>query len=211
MLLLSSAPLPEIPSLTGINSRQIRLQIYLILKEKYCISANTVHNRVQGQKSFLTLGQSTWWKYPKLHVVPLVSCHRRNLLRLFLAHIQSRSSRGAYQKWASLTGDKAYEFDNFRQYYEKSSQYNPPNDTLRWQNSISLIDTSAWSPSRGSILIGYQDWANPISSWIGKGLSALGLIELPGPVNGDIFGWGWTPFSINQATQTKSSSESSYL
>ncbi|TEY32845.1 hypothetical protein BOTCAL_0712g00010 [Botryotinia calthae] len=28
-----------------------------------------------------------------------------------------RSSRGAYQKWANLTGDKEYEFDNFRQYY----------------------------------------------------------------------------------------------
>ncbi|CAG8949917.1 hypothetical protein HYFRA_00004247 [Hymenoscyphus fraxineus] len=122
-----------------------------------------------------------------------------------------RSSKGAYQKWADLTGDDGYKFQNFLPYFQKSAQYHPPDNIMRRANSTPSIDMSAWSPSGGPLQVGYPNWANPISSWISQGLSAMGLKELPGLVNGDIFGWAYTAFTIDPSTQTRSSSEASYL
>lgn len=52
---------------------------------------------------------------------------------------------------------------------------------------------------------------NPISSWLGLALTALGLQQLPGLADGNIFGWGYTAFTQDPRTQSRSSSEASYL
>ena len=44
-----------------------------------------------------------------------------------------------------------------------------------------------------------------------KGLSEMGLNELSGLTNGDIMGYGYTAFTMDSKTQTRSSSEASYL
>ena len=122
-----------------------------------------------------------------------------------------RSSRGAYQKWADLTGDAGYEWDNFLQYFMKSAEFHPPNATTRLANSSSPYNQSVFSASGGPLKVGYPAWVNPISSWIGLALSALGLQELPGLSDGNIFGWGYTAFTLDSQAQTRSSSEASYL
>lgn len=121
------------------------------------------------------------------------------------------SSRGSYKKWADLVGDSSYEFDNFLPYFEKSAHFNPPNNGLRWANSTPAYNASVFTPSGGPLQVSYPNWANPISSWIGRGLSALGLKQLPGLSDGNIEGWGYTAFTIDGTLQTRSSSETSYL
>lgn len=122
-----------------------------------------------------------------------------------------RSSRGAYQKWAELTGDESYTFNNFLPFFQKSAQFHPPSRTTRLSNSTISYDQSAFSAGGGPLQVGYPAWENPISSWIGRGLTALGLQQLPGMSNGDILGWGYTAFTQDPRTQTRSSSEASYL
>lgn len=122
-----------------------------------------------------------------------------------------RSSRGAYQKWAELTGDQAYAFENFLPYFMKSAQFHPPDETTRLANSTTLYNKSVFSANGGPLQVGYPAWVNPISSWIGQALTALGLQQLPGLADGNIFGWGYTAFSQDPQTQTRSSSEASYL
>ncbi|KAI9776828.1 MAG: hypothetical protein M1816_005079 [Peltula sp. TS41687] len=121
------------------------------------------------------------------------------------------SSRGAYKKWASLVGDSEYEFDHFLPYFKKSAQFHPPNEVIRRTNSTSQYNATAFSASGGPLQVGYPNWVNPISSWIGLGLSELGLQELSGLSDGNISGWGYTAFTIDPRTQTRSSSETSYL
>jgi len=128
-----------------------------------------------------------------------------NLLRLV------RSSRGAYQKWAELTGDMAYTFENFLPYFKRSAHYHPPNQTTRLANSTTSYNESVFSPDGGPLQVGYPAWVNPISSWIARGLTALGLQQVPGLSDGDIFGFGYTAFTQDPQTQTRSSSEASYL
>ena len=120
------------------------------------------------------------------------------------------SSRGAYQKWSEMTGDDGYQFKNFLRYFKKSAHFHPP-DRSRLQNSTTLYDQSAFSADGGPLQVGYPAWVNPISSWIGLGLTAIGLKQLPGLSNGDILGWGYTAFTLDPRTQTRSSSEASYL
>ena len=120
------------------------------------------------------------------------------------------SSRGAYQKWADLTGDPTYEFDNFLPYFMKSADFHPPNEPSRLANSTATYSQSVFSDAGGPLQVGYPAWVNPIS-WIGLGLTALGLQKLPGLADGNIFGWGYTAFTMNPQTQTRSSSEASHL
>ena len=93
----------------------------------------------------------------------------------------------------------------------KSAQFHPPNETTRLTNSSSLYDQSVFSATGGPLQVGYPAWVNSISSWIGLGLNALGLKELPALSDGNIFGWGYTAFTIDPRSQTRSSSEASYL
>ena len=93
----------------------------------------------------------------------------------------------------------------------RSAQFHPPNHTTRLPNSTTLYNASVFSPDGGPLLVGYPAWVNPISSWIGRGLTALGLHQLPGLADGNIFGWGYTAFTQSSVTQTRCSSEASYL
>ena len=93
----------------------------------------------------------------------------------------------------------------------KSAEFHPPNETTRLANSSSPYNQSVMSATGGPLQVGYPAWVNSVSSWIGLGLNALGLKELPALSDGNIFGWGYTAFTIDPRSQTRSSSEASYL
>lgn len=64
----------------------------------------------------------------------------------------------------------------------------------------------------GPVQVGYPNWANPISSWIEKGLEGLGLKALSGGLaDGELWGYVYPPSSMNAATQSRSSASTSYL
>ena len=122
-----------------------------------------------------------------------------------------RSSKGSYQKWADLTGDSSWAWDNLLQYFQRSAHFHEPENSNRFPNSSVLYDLAAYIPSGGPLQVGYPSWVNPISSWLGAGLSAIGLQQINGMVSGNILGWTFTAFTIDPTTQTRSSSEASYL
>ena len=123
-----------------------------------------------------------------------------------------RGSTGSYQKWAEEVGDDSYEFPSFRQYFEKSVHFTPPNKVLREQNAIPLYDATRFSPTDGPLQVSWPNFASPAATWIARGLSAVGLRQLPGGMaDGNLFGWSWIAQTIDPLTQVRSSSESSFL
>ena len=157
----------------------------------------------------ISFWESSWrFQCSKFYVVSQV--RQTCIVQTYLVET-IRSSRGGYQKWVELTGDEAFSFDNFLPYFTKSAQFHPPNQSTRLSNSTTLYDSSVFSADGGPLQVGYPAWINPISSWIGRGLTALGLQQLPGMSNGDIFGWSYVAFTQDPKTQTRSSSEASYL
>jgi choline dehydrogenase-like flavoprotein len=102
-------------------------------------------------------------------------------------------------------------FENLLPYYKKSANFTPPNEDVRLANSTTLYDEANWSPDGGPLQVGYPNWVNPISSWIARGLEYLGLENLPGFVDGNVFGYTYTQFALDARTQTRSSSSASFL
>ncbi|KAG9252054.1 glucose-methanol-choline oxidoreductase [Emericellopsis atlantica] len=122
-----------------------------------------------------------------------------------------RASKAALDKWAELTGDESYSFENMLPYYKKSAEFTPPHEEYRLDNATTLYDEDYWSSDGGPLQVGYPNWANPISSWIARGLEYLGLENLPGFADGNLDGYAYTAFSLDSETQTRSSSSSSFL
>jgi choline dehydrogenase len=115
------------------------------------------------------------------------------------------------KKWVELTGDESYSFENMLPWYKKSAEFTPPNDEHRLPNSTTIYDESLWSKDGGPLQVGFPNWVNPISSWIALGLEHLGLKNLPGFADGDFNGYAYTTFSLDAKSQTRSSSQSSFL
>ena len=121
-----------------------------------------------------------------------------------------RGSRGSYQIWADQVGDTSYEFDNFLPYFQNSVQFTSPSPN-RPANSTVKLDPGSTRVGGGPLQIGYPAWVNGISSWIARSLDSLNVPELPGFLGGNILGWSYVTETIATSTQTRSSSESSYL
>lgn len=116
------------------------------------------------------------------------------------------------KKWAELTGDDSYLFENLLRFYKKVGNFTPPNKETRLANASTLFNASLYSPNGGPVQVSYPNWANPISSWIQKGLEALGLPILPGGLaDGNFWGYAYPASSIDPHTQSRSSAEVSYL
>ena len=59
--------------------------------------------------------------------------------------------------------------------------------------------------------MGYPSWVNGISSWVAQSLVYLNITELPGLTSGNLLGWSYVAETLDTQTQTRSSSETSYL
>ena len=115
------------------------------------------------------------------------------------------------KKWVELTGDESYSFENMLPWDKKSAEFTPPNEEHRLPNSTTIYNESLWSKDGGPLQVGFPNWVNPISSWIALGLEHLGLKNLPGFADGDLDGYAYTSFSLDAKSQTRSSSQSSFL
>jgi choline dehydrogenase len=123
-----------------------------------------------------------------------------------------RAPEGALKKWADLTGDESYLFDNMLPFYKKAATFTTPSTVTRFSNSTPIFDASLYDEEGGPVQATYPNWANPISSWLEKGFKGLGLSLLPGALaDGKIFGYAWPASSMDAKTQSRSSAETSYL
>ena len=123
----------------------------------------------------------------------------------------SRSAAGAYQKWADQVGDQSYAFENILRYFKKSAEYTPPNNWIRPANSTPLLSNDSFSSDGGPLKITYPNFSTSFATWIKLALKELGLSELGGFMNGSILGFSYSLFAMDNPTQTRQSSESSFL
>ena len=57
----------------------------------------------------------------------------------------------------------------------------------------------------------FPGYFNAISSWLGNAFNELGFARLPGFSDGRLFGWSYFTYSVDPTSQTRSSSETSFL
>ncbi|TVY17343.1 Dehydrogenase patE [Lachnellula arida] len=66
-------------------------------------------------------------------------------------------------------------------------------------------------PLGGPLKVTYSNWANALSSWLIRSLQTLGLKEAPDFVSGSLLGYQYVAATMDRETQTRSSSETSFL
>ena len=126
--------------------------------------------------------------------------------------MQSQYQRGpkrTYDLWAQETGDDSWSWDNFLPFLKQPVDFTPPGDYAA--NLTPKYDASDYSSTGGPLQVSYPQFLAPSGSFVGAGLTSLGLKELPGMVDGNLLGWTSCACTIDPMTQTRSSSETSML
>ena len=125
-----------------------------------------------------------------------------------------RSTKQAYQKWADDVGDASFSFDNLLPFFQKSIHYTPPDMTKRAINSTVDVDAASIAASSGRdnpVSVTFPNYAQPPTSWIQMGFEEIGLNPTNGHISGNLLGSAYSLATINATTQTRESSETSFL
>ncbi|KAF2476812.1 alcohol oxidase [Lindgomyces ingoldianus] len=123
-----------------------------------------------------------------------------------------RSTKGAYDLWASLVGDTGYTFSNFLPWMRKSVHFTPANSALRAKNaSVPAAKAESYDRNGGPFQVTFANWANPVSSYAELGWKALGLFPLQDLTSGTLIGNQYSPMALKASDQSRSTSASSFL
>ena len=122
-----------------------------------------------------------------------------------------RGTKGAYQKWARQVDDESYEFENWLPFFEKSLKYSPPNMSKRAANATPDVDLNHLASGDGPLSITVANYANAASSWVKNAFQSIGILPINGFTSGSLIGSSYLLGTINASTQTRDSSETSFL
>lgn len=122
-----------------------------------------------------------------------------------------RGTRGSYQRWANEVRDQSFTFDNFLPYFERSPAFTPPNSTTILNGSSISNKTALFSPNGGPLHVSYSHYRQPFTPFIQSALAKLGLKAIADFTSGTLLGFAPFAATIDPATETRSSSETSFL
>ncbi|MCJ1449298.1 MAG: hypothetical protein MMC23_009818 [Stictis urceolatum] len=121
-----------------------------------------------------------------------------------------RGTKGSYQAWANIVGDRSYEYDQFQSYFKRSPQFTPPDYSKRGGPQVPF-DTSAFDAQGGPLQVAYPNYYAPISDGAAKGFREVGIKEIPGLNSGNLIGYAEFTLSVDNIAAARSSSETSFL
>ena len=122
----------------------------------------------------------------------------------------SQTSKGAHERWAEEVGDQSYTYDNYLPYYKRTMNFSPPDGNSRGFNATPMYDP-ANTITGGRLNVTYASYAQAWSTWVAKGLSAIGIPEVNAFIDGNLLGQSWQMNTITQSDGFRSDSETAYL
>ena len=122
----------------------------------------------------------------------------------------SRSSKGAFQLFADTVGDQSWTWENVLPFYKKSMDFVPPDASTRFANATPSYTAS--STARGGPLdISYPAYAQAWSTWVAKGLAAIGIPQAKSFIDGSLSGSAYQMYTVYHGDGHRSSSDIAYL
>jgi len=115
------------------------------------------------------------------------------------------------QQWANAVNDSSYTFDNLLPFYKRSVQFTPPNRDSRAYNASAGYNKEAFDEHGGPLHVSYANYAMPFSSWMKRGMKAIGIKERQDFNTGSLMGAQYCSSTIDPSTELRSSSDASFL
>ena len=150
------------------------------------------------------------------------SCFPKEFLSSLTKHLQlggcstvnsmayCHSSVGAFQLWADTVDDQSYTYGNVVQYYQKSMNFTPPDSATRFANATPMYNP-ADTVTGGPLSITFATWSEAWSTWVAKGMAAIGIQKTDALLNGKLNGSTWQVHTINHTNSFRASAERAFL
>lgn len=122
----------------------------------------------------------------------------------------ARTTVGAFEKWADDVGDTSWTYENVSDFYYKSTNFTPPDESKRIANSTPEYDTSTLGTG-GPLKVTFANYAQGWSTWIAKAMPQVGIPSINGFTSGKLMGSSWLVSTINHTTGDRDSSETAFL
>lgn len=118
---------------------------------------------------------------------------------------------GTFKWWAEIVGDSSWLWETVFSFYKKSPQFTPP-DLQKIGPGFDLpYDPSAFSPQGGPLQLSFANYQQPVSPFLSKGMEAAGIKQQKGLDSGTLNGYAALTVCVDPKTETRSSSEASFL
>lgn len=124
--------------------------------------------------------------------------------------IYQRGTVQSYQQWADRLGDDSYTWDNLQPYFRRSAQFMPPSNT-RFPNASAEYNAAAFAADGGPLQASYANYAQPFSTWLEPALHELGIPQTQDFNSGTLMGARYCSSTIRPDSQTRDSSQTSFL
>lgn len=82
---------------------------------------------------------------------------------------------------------------------------------MRAANATPEYNNEAFSPKGGPLHVSYPNYAAPFSSWVQRGLRAIGLADAPDFNSGSLLGSQYASLTIRPSDESRSSAEASFI
>lgn len=118
---------------------------------------------------------------------------------------------GALQQWADELDDQSFAYPDVSEFYQKSLNFTPPDQTIRIANATPSYDESDLGVG-GPLDVGYPNYAQAIGTWFALGMEDVGIAPLEGGfTSGELIGSSYLMSTINHTTGFRESSSTAFL
>jgi choline dehydrogenase len=113
-------------------------------------------------------------------------------------------------RWAKLVDDDSYTFQNVLPFYQRTPTFHPPDNALRPSNASVDYNPDAFLDSGEPLQVSYPIDNIVFSTWMARGMQAIGIPEVQDFNSGRLLGAQWCPFTVRPEDRTRSSSEAAF-
>ncbi|KJX97260.1 oxidoreductase GMC like protein [Zymoseptoria brevis] len=124
--------------------------------------------------------------------------------------IYQRPTKGSLQQWADAVDDQSYTFDEWLPDFKRSVDFTPPGPT-RATNASAEYKAAAFDSGAGPLQVSYSNYAGPFSSWVEGSLNEIGIGHAQDFNSGSLMGAQYCSSTIRPKTQTRETSQTSFL
>ncbi|KAL4791929.1 hypothetical protein BDV19DRAFT_401018 [Aspergillus venezuelensis] len=113
--------------------------------------------------------------------------------------------------WAEAVNDTSYTFNNTLPFYKRTVDFTAPEEQARTSNASAKYDADSFDASGGPLQVSYSSFVQSFSTWMKRGMAAIGLSEANDFNNGNLTGYQYCASTIKSDDKTRSSSQAAFL